>query len=55
MNIKMTVFIKLKELKNLDFIYTVFFITRKNEIQDEVGTKYTGTSWKYWAFVFRGN
>nr|DAS24006.1 MAG TPA: hypothetical protein [Caudoviricetes sp.] len=25
MNIKMTVFIKLKELKSLDFIYTVFF------------------------------
>lgn len=55
MNIKMTVFIKLKELKSLDFIYTVFFIRRKNEIEYEVGTKYTGISWKYWVFVFRGN
>nr|DAT60575.1 MAG TPA: hypothetical protein [Caudoviricetes sp.] len=28
MNIKMTVFIKLKELKVLDFIYTVFFLSK---------------------------
>lgn len=45
MNIKMTVFIKLKELKSLDFIYTVFFfVRRKNETEYEVGTKNTGIS-----------
>nr|DAK43264.1 MAG TPA: hypothetical protein [Caudoviricetes sp.] len=31
MNIKMTVFIKLKELKVLDFIYTVFFCLKIKE------------------------
>ena len=45
MNIKMTVFIKFKELKSLDFIYTVFFLLgEKNETEYEVGTKNTGIS-----------